>query len=633
MADYAISNVPRRVVFAPSGVGPYSFTFEILTANDIAVYKGTTLLTLTTDYTVTINANGTGSVTLVASAGTDNIAIVGAKTIQRTTDFVTGGDFFANTLNDELDAQTIYIQQVAETAERSLKAPVTDPTSINMTLPTATLRANKYLSFDANGNPSVSESFTDAYIGGAAVNPTTDSSGNPLTEGDLYFNTTSNEMLVYDGTTWIGLTDFGGTVSTLTVVNNATLPSIIGPTNITSATLPSPTITGTATVGAANLSGNLSVGGTVGVTGAATLSSTLNVTGAVVINNAATIGVNTTLGVAITSSVSTSDITVASTTGFPTSGTIQIDSEIIAYTGKSATTFTGITRAQSGTTGATHLINTRVYITGIKIKGSVDDPLVLNINSTEPALRVTQIGTGDVLRVEDQASPDTSRLTISNAGALTLNNSTTFNSGLIMGATSSETWSTYGIKSFNGFTRFFYQTHDYANEGEFNYPLLQRHQKLSADGTAIGPTIADYFGATSQAQLNPDCWYEFEYVLYFTKTTAGTLTFTIATDQAPQLLSAEYIGTVIGGIGAVGAPQMAAIIKSTSTAAALPVTGSLTTAVNHKYSIKGIIRTATTFNSLMKLRVTNSAGTVTPLAGSYQKMWRISDLDAAGIFL
>ncbi len=107
----------------------------------------------------------------------------------------------------------------------------------------------------------------------------------------------------------------------------------------------------------------------------------------------------------------------------------------------------------------------------------------------------------------------------------------------------------------------------------------------------------------------------------------------IATDQAPQLLSAEYIGTVIGGIGAVGAPQMAAIIKSTSTAAALPVTGSLTTAVNHKYSIKGIIRTATTFNSLMKLRVTNSAGTVTPLAGSYQKMWRISDLDAAGIFL
>ena len=250
MADYAISNVPRRVVFAPSGVGPYAFTFEILAAADIAVYKGTTLLTLTTDYSVTINANGTGSVTLVASAGTDNIAIVGAKTIQRTTDFVTGGDFFANTLNDELDAQTIYIQQVAETAERSLKAPVTDPTSINMTLPAKTARANKYLSFDANGNPSVSEAFTDAYIGGASVDPTTDSAGNPLTIGDLYFNTVANEMRVYTASGWVALTDFGGTVSTLSVTGTATLPNIAGPT----------TITGTATItGATALSSTLPI--------------------------------------------------------------------------------------------------------------------------------------------------------------------------------------------------------------------------------------------------------------------------------------------------------------------------------------------------------------------------------------
>lgn len=157
MADYAISNVARRVVYAPSGVGPYAFTFEILTSSDIAVYRGSTLLTLTTDYTVTINANGTGSVTLVSTAGTSNITIVGAKTIQRTTDFTTGGDFFANTINDELDAQTIFIQQVAETAERGLKAPVIDPTDINMTLPSKTSRAGKTLAFDANGNPVVGE--------------------------------------------------------------------------------------------------------------------------------------------------------------------------------------------------------------------------------------------------------------------------------------------------------------------------------------------------------------------------------------------------------------------------------------------------------------------------------------------
>ena len=156
MADYPISNVARRIVYTGSaGVGPYAFSFEVLTNTDIKVYKNDLLLTLTTDYTVSISSTlGTGSVTLVTAAtGSDRITIVGARAIQRTTDFTTGGDFFANTLNDEMDSQTILVQQVAETADRGIKAPVTDPTSINMVLPINTARAGKTLAFDANGNP------------------------------------------------------------------------------------------------------------------------------------------------------------------------------------------------------------------------------------------------------------------------------------------------------------------------------------------------------------------------------------------------------------------------------------------------------------------------------------------------
>ena len=149
-----ISNVTRRVVLAASGLGPYSFTFEILANTDISVYKDDTLLTLTTDYTVTINANGTGFVTLTASpTGATQIAIVGDRAIQRTSDFVTGGDLFANTINDELDSMTIFAQQNAEGVDRALKAPQTDPTSISMTMPRASVRAGKVLSFDSNGNP------------------------------------------------------------------------------------------------------------------------------------------------------------------------------------------------------------------------------------------------------------------------------------------------------------------------------------------------------------------------------------------------------------------------------------------------------------------------------------------------
>jgi hypothetical protein len=149
-----INNVPRRVVYAASGTGPYNFSFEILAATDIAVYRDDTLLTLTTDYTVTINTNGTGSVTLVADpAPATQIAIVGNRTIQRLSDFVTGGDFFANTLNNELDQQTIFAQQNAEGLGRALSAPQTDPLTINMVLPRAADRAGKTLNFDSNGNP------------------------------------------------------------------------------------------------------------------------------------------------------------------------------------------------------------------------------------------------------------------------------------------------------------------------------------------------------------------------------------------------------------------------------------------------------------------------------------------------
>ncbi len=192
---YPISDVSRRVVYSGSaGVGPYSFTFEILTQTDIAVYKNATLLTLTTDYTVTINTNGTGSITLVSAAtGADNITIVGDRGIQRTTDFVTGGDLFANTLNQELDALTIYSQQVDEKAERGLKAPVTDPTDIAMTLPSKTARANKTLAFDNNGNPVTGEVIGDNrgnWAAGTSYNKR--DIVKDTTNGNIYYANTSH---------------------------------------------------------------------------------------------------------------------------------------------------------------------------------------------------------------------------------------------------------------------------------------------------------------------------------------------------------------------------------------------------------------------------------------------------------
>lgn len=171
MADYNINAVTRRAVFTGSaGLGPYAFTFEIIDSGDLAVYFNATKLTITTDYTVSINANGTGDVTIVTGGSvpstptaSDQIVIVGARDIERVTDFVTAGDLLASSLNEQLDALTIFDQQVSEEGRRAMRAPVYDPALVedggvvDMTLPSKTSRAGKTLAFDSNGNPTVGE--------------------------------------------------------------------------------------------------------------------------------------------------------------------------------------------------------------------------------------------------------------------------------------------------------------------------------------------------------------------------------------------------------------------------------------------------------------------------------------------
>ena len=179
MADVPINAVDRRKQFTGNtGTGPFSFTFEILASSDIAVYKNETLLTEGTgaDYTVTINANGTGSVTLTGSnngtalVATDLLTIVGGRALARTTDFVTAGDLLASSLNEQLDSNVIMVQQLDEKAERTLRIPQSDVTA-DMILPKKADRANKTLGFDSNGLPAVGEEIGD-YKGDWAASTT-----------------------------------------------------------------------------------------------------------------------------------------------------------------------------------------------------------------------------------------------------------------------------------------------------------------------------------------------------------------------------------------------------------------------------------------------------------------------------
>jgi len=75
---------------------------------------------------------------------------------------------------------------------------------------------------------------------------------------------------------------------------------------------------------------------------------------------------------------STADIHVTSTDAFVlVAGGLLIDSEIIAYTGKTATTFTGITRGVYGSTKASHSIGATVTEAQTLASASVAAPLAL----------------------------------------------------------------------------------------------------------------------------------------------------------------------------------------------------------------------------------------------------------------
>ncbi len=67
------------------------------------------------------------------------------------------------------------------------------------------------------------DAFDDIYLGAKASNPTVDNDGNALTTGDQYFNTTSNELRVWNGSSWQAASTIGGTVTSLNVTGNTTL--------------------------------------------------------------------------------------------------------------------------------------------------------------------------------------------------------------------------------------------------------------------------------------------------------------------------------------------------------------------------------------------------------------------------
>jgi len=94
----------------------------------------------------------------------------------------------------------------------------------------------------------------------------------------------------------------------------------------------------------------------------------------------------TTLTNAIPNSSSTAAIVVASTANFASAGTLLIEQELIGYTGKTATSFTGITRSIYGSTGSSH--SAGVYASEAQGVASASTALAIPFDTTDTSNEV-----------------------------------------------------------------------------------------------------------------------------------------------------------------------------------------------------------------------------------------------------
>jgi hypothetical protein len=123
----------RASYTASSGQTEFDFVFKIFSQSDIKVYKtpsGDTpddtqdILALSTNYTVIIDGDNGGTVTLLsgATAG-DTIVIVRDLAVKRDTDYQDNGDLTASTLDNDQNYQTYLAGQANEIQERALRIP------------------------------------------------------------------------------------------------------------------------------------------------------------------------------------------------------------------------------------------------------------------------------------------------------------------------------------------------------------------------------------------------------------------------------------------------------------------------------------------------------------------------------
>jgi hypothetical protein len=130
----------------------YSYPFPIFASEDLKIYFDGAEQTSGFDISGSGETTG-GTVTFDTAPSNGTIVTLERKLpFERMTDFLEGGDFSAQAINNELDYLTASIQQINRYQSSMLRYSDSEYPA-NLEMPDKNTRANKALGFDGNGNP------------------------------------------------------------------------------------------------------------------------------------------------------------------------------------------------------------------------------------------------------------------------------------------------------------------------------------------------------------------------------------------------------------------------------------------------------------------------------------------------
>lgn len=158
-----VSSQTSRVEYTGNGsTTAFAVPFYFLANGDLKVYQAGVLKTITTHYTVSGAGNESGgTVTFgTAPAAAEAVVIFRDPALTQSTDYPPNDPFPAESHERALDRLTMIAQRLNDKLGQALL--VSDDEQFGGVLPSKSTRANRYLTFDSNGDPNTSGSDVDA---------------------------------------------------------------------------------------------------------------------------------------------------------------------------------------------------------------------------------------------------------------------------------------------------------------------------------------------------------------------------------------------------------------------------------------------------------------------------------------